>query len=75
MSSEILPVAVMEGRLDEIRMLSNTRPWSDDEDERLKQMLLAGKLRGDLAQALGRSKDATARRKAKLKHEGKWPAS
>ncbi len=55
-------------------MLSNTRPWSYDEDERLKQMLLAGKLRGDVAQALGRSKDAIARRKAKLKLEGKWPA-
>ena len=56
-------------------MLSNARPWSDDEDERLKQMLRAGKLRGDVAQALGRSKDAIARRKAKLKLEGKWPAS
>ena len=56
-------------------MLGNFRPWSDDKDERLKKMLLAGKLRGDVAQALGRSKDAIARRKAKLKHEGKWPAS
>lgn len=65
----------MEERLDEIRMLSNTRPLSYDEDERLKQMLPAGKLRGDVGQALGRSKDAIARRKARLKHEGKWPAS
>ena len=56
-------------------MLRNTRPWSYDEDERLKQMLLAGALRGDVAQALGRSKDSIARRKAKLKHEGKWPTS
>ena len=56
-------------------MLRITRPWSYDEDERLKQMLLAGALRGDVAQALGRSKDTIARRKAKLKHEGKWPTS
>ncbi len=35
-------------------MLGNSRPWSDDEDERLKQMLLAGALRGDVAQALYR---------------------
>ena len=42
----------MEERLDEIRMLSNTRPLSYDEDERLKQMLPAGKLRGDVGQAL-----------------------
>lgn len=53
--------------------MRNARPWSDDEDERLRQMLLASKMRGDVAQALFRSKEAIARRKMALKREGKWP--
>ena len=56
-------------------MLGNSRPWSDDDDERLRHMLLAGKLHGDVAQLLGRSKSSVARRKMLLKREGKWPAN
>ena len=55
--------------------MEGKRPWSDDEDDRMMHMLLFGKMRGDVAQALNRSKDSVARRKYKLQREGKWPTS
>jgi hypothetical protein len=51
------------------------RPWSDDEDERLRRLVRLGVSRADISDALGRTICSVARRKSQLRREGRCPTS